>query len=226
MPYNSDTSNMLKLPDLPSHTVNENRKLWDAYDWSKGGEEWNRSDVWKSFLIDKIMLKYIKRGSTILEIGPGAGRWTEILIKFADRMILVDISETCLGLCKKRFKNYNNIDYNLTDGRLDIISNESVDYIWSYDVFVHVNPTDIDRYLQDIQRIIRPGGYAIIHHSGIYDDKTRVQGWRSCMNGNLFAYLVTKNGMKIVEQNDDLVNIPGDLISIFTKPSEPRTQNR
>jgi hypothetical protein len=30
--------------------------------------------------------------------------------------------------------------------------------------------------------------------------------------------MVAKHGMKLVEQNEDLVHIPGDIISVFTKP--------
>ena len=26
--------------DLPSHTVNENKRLWNSYDWTQKGEEW------------------------------------------------------------------------------------------------------------------------------------------------------------------------------------------
>ncbi len=71
----------LKL-DVPSHTVNENKRIWNRYDWSIGaGEEWTRHaqtykgldpNTWKTSLINKMMLKYIKNGSTILEVG---GRW-------------------------------------------------------------------------------------------------------------------------------------------------------
>jgi len=214
--------------DLPSHTINENKRLWNTYDWSRSGEEWTfhaklykglDPDAWKRSLINEVMLKYIKKGSTILEIGPGAGRWTEILVGLADSLILVDISKKCLDLCKERFKNYNNIRYILTEGQLDFIQDNSIDYIWSYDVFVHINPTDIRTYLRDIRRILKPHGYGIIHHSGQYDNnKTRERGFRSYMTSELFASWVTDNGMKMVEQGSKLVHIPGDVVSVFFRP--------
>jgi cyclopropane fatty-acyl-phospholipid synthase-like methyltransferase len=214
--------------DLPSHTINENRRLWDNYNWSQSGEEWTYHaklykgldpEAWKHSLIKEVMLKYIRRGSTILEIGPGAGRWTETLVTLADTLILADISKKCLDLCKERFKNYNNIQYRLTGGQLDFIQENSIDYIWSYDVFVHINPTDIRTYLRDIQRILKPQGYGIIHHSGQYDNnKTREKGFRSYMAPELFASWVADNGMEMVEQNSKLVHIPGDVLSVFSKP--------
>ena len=38
------------------------------------------------------------------------------------------------------------------------------------------------------------------------------------MNARLFAELVKKHQMEMIEQNYDLVHIPGDVISVFRKP--------
>lgn len=62
--------------DLPSHNVTENRRIRDSYDWSTGGEEWTPDANWKTTLINEMMLKYIVKGSTALEIGIAAGRWS------------------------------------------------------------------------------------------------------------------------------------------------------
>lgn len=37
--------------------------------------------------------------------------------------------------------------------RLDFIEDETIDYIWAYDVFVHTDPTDIERYINDLSMI-------------------------------------------------------------------------
>lgn len=214
--------------DLPSHSVKESRILWDNYDWREDGEEWTR-DVkkykrldparWKSSLINEMMLRYIKSGSKILEIGPGAGRWTEALQKLAKRLIIADISKKCLSLCRERFKKNNNIEYRLIEGRLDFIKDDSIDYIWAYDVFVHINPTDVERYIEDFRRILKPGGCALIHHAGTYSrENIRKEASRSYMNGKTFASLVKKYGMEMLEQNDTLVHVPGDIISVLRKP--------
>lgn len=216
---NSDETIML---DLPSHTVTQNRYLWDNYDWSKNGEEWSNETVfgekWKPMLINEIMLKHIKKGSTILEIGPGAGRWTETLQTLSKKLILVDISPTCLNICKSRFKNKNNIEYHLIEKRLNFIDDNVIDYIWSYDVFVHINPTDVDRYIADFSRILKPGGLSIIHHAGTYQDGAdTTKGFRAHMTAELFSKLVAKHGMKMIEQDSKLVHKNGDIISIFVK---------
>ena len=164
------------------------------------------------------MLKYIKKDSVILEIGPGAGRWTEVLQPLAKKLIIADISTKCIEICKKRFNLKNNIEFKLIKKRLDFINDDCIDNVWSFAVFVHINPSDIDRYLKDISRILKPGGCAIIHHSGSYSDyHGSVEGWKVFMGAKQFSDLVKKHGMKILEQKKTLVTT-GDVISVFIKP--------
>jgi len=119
---------------------------------------------------------------------------------------------------KKRFKSKTNIKYELIDKRLDFIQNNTLDFVWSYDVFVHINPSDVDRYIKDLERILKIGGYAVIHHSGTYPlYKGKKEAWRAYMGRKQFANLVKKYGMKVIEQNETLVHLPGDVITTFTK---------
>ena len=214
--------------DLPSHSVEQNRLVWDNYDWSQSGEEWTLDAQyrgfdplrWKNDLINEMILKYIRRNSIILEIGPGAGRWTEFLHPLAKNLILADISKKCLDICKKRFNSVDKIDYHVIDKKLEFIDNETIDHVWSYDVFVHINPSDVEKYLEDFSRILKPGGIAIIHHSGKFSTSNKKKyGSRAYMDKEQFANFVQKFGMKIIEQNEKLVHFDGDVISAFTKPS-------
>lgn len=214
--------------DLKSNSVEANRRKWNTYDWAHSrGEEWtldagrySRLDPqqWKSSLVDGMMLNYIKEHSSILEIGPGGGRWTETLQRIANRLVISDISQTCLDICEERFRLCSNIEYNLIEKGLDFLASDSVDYVWAYDVFVHINPTDIEAYIIDIGRVMRLDGYAIIHHAGKYSrEEDRGSTYRTYMTGELFVELVTKHGMTVIEQNDALPHMPGDLITVFTK---------
>jgi ubiquinone/menaquinone biosynthesis C-methylase UbiE len=207
--------------DLPSHTVEQNRSLWDNYDWSDRGEEWTRDAArprqWKNDLLEKMMFRYFKPNSVILEIGPGAGRWTEYLLKIAKRLILVDITPKCIEMCRERFSGHSNIEFHLIKDNIDFLPDNSVDFVWSYDVFVHINPSDTDRYVQNIRRILKPRGIAIIHHStSEYDtEENAVKGFRSRMTAEKFTEVVFTNGMYMLEQNRDLVHKNGDIISVF-----------
>ncbi|NOX63182.1 MAG: class I SAM-dependent methyltransferase [Chloroflexi bacterium] len=219
----------LVVVDLPTLTVDKNRQIWNDYDWSLSGEEWTdhvreyrglEPKQWKQALIDGMMRKYIQPGSVVLEIGPGAGRWTAELAPLAGRLLVADITERCLDICRDRFREYAHIEYYLIERGLDFIEDNSLDYIWSYDVFVHINPSDVSAYIRDFFRVLKPGGIAIIHHAGQYPtEKERRQGLRTYMSRDLFAHFVAKHGLNMVEQNEKLAHKPGDIISVFAKPS-------
>jgi ubiquinone/menaquinone biosynthesis C-methylase UbiE len=61
-------------------------------------------------------------------------------------------------------------------------------------VFVHINPTDIDAYLRDFRRILKPGGIGVVHHAGgsYGSHASRVEFFRSYRYRDFFAHLVGK----------------------------------
>ncbi|MFH0947074.1 MAG: class I SAM-dependent methyltransferase, partial [Planctomycetota bacterium] len=42
----------------------------------------------------------------------------------------------------------------------------SIDLVWSYDSFVHIEKSAIQSYFHEFARVLRPGGKAVIHHAG------------------------------------------------------------
>ena len=40
-----------------------------------------------------------------------------------------------------------------------------IDVVWSFDSVVHIAPADIQSYLQHIQRVLKSGGVAVLHHA-------------------------------------------------------------
>ncbi len=97
----------------------------------------------------------------------------------------MDVSEKCIELCQKRFAGCDNIEFFVNDGvSLAFIADETVDFIWSFNVFVHISPQDTEKYLMGFKRILKKGGRGIIHHpkeGGYYG------GWRSNMTDKLFS---------------------------------------
>lgn len=183
----------------------DNRQRWSDYDWSGRGEEWNASFEWKQALIENVLAQWIPVGAAVLEIGPGAGRWSQTLAARASRLVLVDVSERPLALCRERFSADAHIQYILSSGsNLPSVEDSSIDAVWSFDVFVHVAPRDQAAYLEEIARVLTPGGVAIVHHS---DGRNRGQlrsrqGWRSPMSRNLFAALAVERGLQVERQLD------------------------
>ena len=183
----------------------DQRKQWSGYDWSGRGEEWNASLEWKQALVDHVLARWIPADAAALEIGPGAGRWSETLALRASRLVLVDVSERPLQLCRERFSGEERITYILSSGGdLPGIEDASIDAVWSFDVFVHVAPRDQAAYLEEIARVLTPGGVAVVHHA---DGRNRGQlpsrhGWRSPMSRRLFAALAAERGLQVECQLD------------------------
>ncbi|HIK17034.1 MAG TPA: class I SAM-dependent methyltransferase [Leptolyngbyaceae cyanobacterium M33_DOE_097] len=184
------------LPGLNSTTMNY--EIWRNWDWRNGGEEWTQSTEWKESLIRNILLRYMKTDGRILEIGPGAGRWTETLQKIASYLIAVDISDRCVEICRNKFAGCSNVDFFVNNGsELPFIADNSIDCVWSFDVFVHINVAEVTQYIKEFQRIVRTGGCVAIHHAQKGDV---AGGWRSNMTSELFVDIAESNGFKVVAQ--------------------------
>jgi ubiquinone/menaquinone biosynthesis C-methylase UbiE len=187
------------------NSAGSNRDWWNRYDWAGGGEEWSASAEWKQALIDDVLLPLIPAGAAVLEIGPGAGRWSEVLAARASRLVLVDVSEEPLRRCRERLARFDNVSYVHGGGsELPGIADASIDAVWSFDVFVHIAPSDFVAYLDEIARVLRAGGIAAIHHS---DGRNRGRllsrhGWRAPMSRELFAALAEPRGLVVTRQFD------------------------
>ena len=187
------------------NSAGENRERWSDWDWSHGGEEWNASGEWKQALIDDVLLAWIPADVVVLEIGPGAARWSAVLQPRASRLIVADVSERPLALCRERFAAADNVEYVLSSGSdLPGVADASVDAIWSFVVFVHVAPLDQAAYLAEAARVLAPGGLAVIHHAdgrnlGSLPSRN---GWRSPMSRQLFANLARSCGLGVEAQFD------------------------
>lgn len=185
------------------HSAEENREIWTTWDWSQGGNEWNDSDEperWKATLIEEVLLPSLGDARAVLEVGPGAGRWSEVLQQRVDRLVLVDVTPKALEVTRANLGDPGNVEYVLSEGGLFTeVETASIDWVWSFDVFVHIAPLDVASYLSEVARVLRPGGTAMIHHSG---GLGRSPGWRSPMTGVLFERLSAERGLEVTRQFD------------------------
>jgi len=206
----------------------ENRERWNRWDWSRFGEEWSASEEWKQALVDEVLLPTIPAGGTVLEIGPGGGRWSVVLAPRSERLILVDVAQRPLELVRERLAGAENVEYVVTDGSaLTGVRDASVDAVWSFDVFVHVAPRDQAGYVAEIARVLRPGGVAAIHHAdgrnrGIAPSR---RGWRAPMTVELFTSLAREHDLAVERvvrawgEGRHGLDAYGDVVSVLRRPA-------
>jgi ubiquinone/menaquinone biosynthesis C-methylase UbiE len=163
-------------------TMQWNKETWDGqYNWDEGGEEWSEiwggSDMeWYGAILTRIHA-FIP-AKRILELAPGFGRWTHFLRAQCDQLHVVDYSEQCIERCKKRFRNDAHVTYWVNDGRsLEMIDDESIDFIFSFDSLVHCEEDVIERYVSQLRSKLTPNGVSFLHHSNFGSCLPPIRDW-------------------------------------------------
>jgi SAM-dependent methyltransferase len=186
---------ILRAHGLPfsSHvaTPAEHERAWSEYDWSRQGYEWGYRERMLRMLSPMFAIA-LKPGIRVLEIGPGAGRVTELLLGEGREIVIADISRRCLDQTLERFKDYRPKLRALHIGVDDVaavMGPASVDALVSWDCFVHIDARTTERYLALLRTILRPGAHGIIHHP----DTRRAGGWRSDLDLANFVEMLVAN---------------------------------
>jgi len=215
---------MSKSKDLILQNIEE-QKFWNNNEiWEEDGEEWSRSfggteKLWQGFIFPKIE-SYLK--GVCIEIAPGHGRMTSQLLSHFSKIYIVDMNENCIKRCKERFSASTNLSYHINDGMsLSSINDNSVDFVFSWDSFVHMQKFVIENYLSEISKKLRIGGVGAIHHSFLFGgDEVRSfrnkQG-RSNFTPDIFKHMSEQYNLEIIKQDIFKFNELHDCFSIFRK---------
>lgn len=162
----------------------------------------------------------------VVELACGRGRHVPKYINNAQEIVLVDILETNIDICKKRLGDFNKIYYYVNNGYdLKELPSNSYTSVFSYDAMVHFEMLDIFSYLKDIERILEPGGMALLHHSNNAADYriTFSTGThcRNYMSMDLFAHLADRAGLEILSQQSlDWEGVKElDALTLLRKPN-------
>jgi SAM-dependent methyltransferase len=152
-------------------SIETNKQWWNESDWSAAGDEWSAgygtpAMQWHASLLPRIH-RYLP-ATTILEIAPGFGRWTQHLKDRCRELYLVDLSQKCIDACRARFQSETHLRYHVNDGRsLSMIPDGAIDFLFSYDSLVHVEKDVIQAYLEQLPAKLARDGVAFLHHSNL-----------------------------------------------------------
>ena len=97
------------------------------------------------------------QGQTVLDLGCGGGFMSEALVKRGATVIGIDPSEAAVAAAKAHAnKEGLGIDYRVSSGEALPLAECSVDCVVCVDVLEHV--ADVDRVIDEIARVLKPGG--------------------------------------------------------------------
>jgi ubiquinone/menaquinone biosynthesis C-methylase UbiE len=159
-------------------------RFWDHYSdkWEEEykpedgeflGDEWGSPEGTKG-VFDRVIRPYLRPDATVIEIGPGGGKYSVLVAPHCKSLICVDVSQKMLDRTKERLRVYSHVQYVKTSGRDPLpCASQSADFIFSIDCFVHLDMPDFFSYLKEIHRVLKQGSFASIHFADLMTKK----GW-------------------------------------------------
>jgi SAM-dependent methyltransferase len=145
--------------------------------------------------------------TSTLDLGCGHGRNVERLRHLAKSIDLVDVNDSCLAACRKRFGDARDgcsFRYHKTTGNeLATVADRSVTMFYSWDTMVHFDKIVFRDYMKEVARVVAPGGRAFFHYSNLGAERPNSDfmsnhGARSDMSADLFAQYAEESGLEIV----------------------------
>ncbi len=207
-----------------------NKNLWDRYAkrWNRNsipfedaklvrendlflGDEWgNREDV--EWVVENYIKPFITKQSVVAEIGTGGGRVASKVAPLTKEFFCFDISQEMLKKAKLVLNHYPHTHYVLLKNAVFPKEfNNRFDFVYSFDVFVHLDLHTIWAYMQEFARILKKGGRVFIHTTNLKapdgwkrfssQDEYKVEGHYFIVP-EVIDVLAHRSGLKIIKRSE------------------------
>lgn len=111
----------------------------------------------------------------VLELGCGIGRIGRELAPSCRHWVGVDISENMIHHARERLEHLENVSFHrLERSSLEMLEDNSIDKAYSIAVFCHMDKEDLYLYMQELNRVVRPGGAIFVETWNL----AHAIGWR------------------------------------------------
>ena len=137
-----------------------------------GAREWERliqtpADEVSLYLHTYYLKKYVTAGQKVLEIGAGAGRFTQILEGLGTKILVADVSQTQLDLNKKYSAEFGFqhalLDWQQVDAcNMSQCDSQSYDAVVAYGGLFSYVLEKRDQALAECLRVLKPGGILLL----------------------------------------------------------------
>jgi SAM-dependent methyltransferase len=150
---------------------------------------------------------YLRPGQVVVEIGAGGGRWTGYLLRSAARLIVVELNPEAFDHLRRRFPaDLERMELRQTTGYgIPAVADGSIDLVFTFDVFVHVDPDGIARYLAEIERVLRPGSRAIVHYADKRKPIAAENAGFSDMDRERMEAMLADTSLRVLEHDEGVM---------------------
>ena len=179
-----------------------------AKDGALYGMHWGDPDSHSQLrvVVERYIKPYVDPAKTCVEIGPGGGRWTRYLLGFK-QIYAVDYFQELLDEFNKNFSTYSNITTVKNNGTdFPNIPDNSVDFLFSFGVFVHLDLEIIDSYLSNMRRLFHKDSLAFIQYSDKNKKEAQENKGFSMNTPEQMRALLGKHKYEIIDEDVELLS--------------------
>lgn len=119
--------------------------------------------------IENYLQNIVKPEYTVFEIGCGGGQWTKLLSRLANKVICNDAktaeSNNLFGYLRNNNAKNNVSFFHAKNFSLNYIEHNSLDMVFSYDVFCHISYSGQKEYLKNLFSKCKPGCLLMIMYA-------------------------------------------------------------
>ncbi|HWY14199.1 MAG TPA: class I SAM-dependent methyltransferase [Rhizomicrobium sp.] len=182
------------------------------------GLHWGDPDCYPPLvpIRDRWLLPHVQPDGTALEIGPGGGRWTRYLLPFR-RLYVVDHYPELLAELRKNFAHPNIVEILNNGTDFPGVPFASVDFVFSFGVFVHLDADIIRAYLANLHDVIHPASQLVVHYSDKDKPLAKQNAGFSDNDPRRMRAMVEEAGYSIEEE--DTTSLDSSAIMRFTPVS-------
>jgi SAM-dependent methyltransferase len=167
-----------------------NRKMAESYvrKSSPGseplGQEWGAPPQDVDQILESFLFPFVGTESIVAEIGVGGGRIAARVAPRVARFYGFDISPAMLRAAHTSLGAFANVELTLLrEPKLPEALAGSVDFIYSFATFLHLDLHLMRRYFEEMAFVLRPGGHAFVHVASV----TTPDGWARFASQDSFS---------------------------------------
>lgn len=198
------------------------------------GDEWSDTQDLE-YVIDHFIHPYLAAPEPVVvaEIGSGGGRVASRVVSSGNVLELhcYDISQEMLKVAQQNMQQkYPNVQYHWLQDATSLPKCESFDFVYAFDVFVHLDLHTMFRYFKAIYQMLKVGGKAFVSTANLLaprgferfeaQSKYTVGGFYF-VSPEIVQTLVEKSGLKIVssgQESMDNIYLSRDYLVVVEKP--------